>query len=270
VLSWAFGLATTILLVSIWGRSIVVSPATMSAAGADLATAGVVVSQIETLVSDAVSESLGIDRKTAARLTDNVMVETHASEAITAMIEDVIVAATARNPEEATIDVAAHLRPVAREVAESAQEMGYDIDEAAIANAISSLDPIVIRRAGEPPALGPGSPVARSFGVATLISGAGMLVTGAALLGLSGWSRKALRSLLARIAISGFTFSVFLQVSGWVVDPAGGRAPVRSALAELLLANAWVGLAVGALPAVAWYVTRRRVRPVAGFQDSDG
>lgn len=246
----------------------VTDPVVMVAAGSDLVAAGVVVQQLEDVIAEAVADALGVPPTTADQLVEGVLDETGAAEALGLLVEDLVTASMVEPGQEAVIDVAARLQPVARSVAEKASALGYKISQQAIEEAIASIEPVVVKPAGALPTVGSGSPVARSLGIATVLSGSVMAASGAALVGLAGWSRVVLRSLFARVALSGFTFSVFLQLSGWVLDPVGGRAPVRSALAHTLSAKAWVPVAVGVVPALAWLWSRRRFTRVAGSPDS--
>lgn len=70
--------------------------------------------------------------------------------------------------------------------------------------------------------------------------------------------RAVLRSLLHRLAIGALGYAVIFQLGAWILDPGGGRAPVRSAAARLIGAKLWVLLAVAAGAAGAGWLLRRR------------
>lgn len=73
------------------------------------------------------------------------------------------------------------------------------------------------------------------------------------------------RTLLNRVAVSAFTFTIMLQLGSWVLDPARGRAPVASATETLLSGKLWVPALIAGIAAVvsvAWWL--RRPRPEAG------
>jgi hypothetical protein len=85
-----------------------------------------------------------------------------------------------------------------------------------------------------------------------------MLASGTVAVRMSEDRRTMLRSLLHRLAIGALGYAVIFQLGAWILDPGGGRAPVRSAAARLIGAKLWVPLVVAAGAAGAGWLLRHR------------
>src|SRR5690606_12167683 len=99
------------------------------------------------------------------------------------------------------------------------------------------------------------SSTGRALSLATALGLIGMGVSGWGQVAMSRPRMKAVRGLLVRVAVSAFTFWLFLRVGAWVADPGGGRAPLRSALTVVLSDKAWIPLGAAALAAAAALIT---------------
>ncbi|MFO7548950.1 MAG: hypothetical protein R6X29_08810 [Acidimicrobiia bacterium] len=257
VVLWVFGIATTVSLISLWGRAVVVDTGLIRSAAATAATADVVVDRVESWVADELPEAEGTG------LLEEAFAQPIVERAIVGLVEDVVVAASQPAGGMAVVDVAGHLAPAAEVISSLADEQGLSLEEASVADAVARLRPIVIRSEGSVPVVGAGSPAARGLYLATLGALAVMVVAGAGAVALADDRRLMVRSLFNRIAVSALSFAIITSLASWVLDPGRGRSPARSAAAQLVGAKWWVPLVVAAGAGIAGAVLwRRRQAPV--------
>lgn len=89
------------------------------------------------------------------------------------------------------------------------------------------------------------------------------VASGVAAVWLSDDRQKMVKDLVIRIAISAFGFAVMFRLGAWILDPGGGRSPVRVAAARLAAARLaaaklWLPLAVSMVAAgAAWLLGAR-------------
>lgn len=84
------------------------------------------------------------------------------------------------------------------------------------------------------------------------------VASGVAAVWLSDDRQKMVKDLVIRIAISAFGFAVMFRLGAWILDPGGGRSPVRVAAARLAAAKLWLPLAVSMVAAgAAWLLGAR-------------
>ncbi|GIU91792.1 MAG: hypothetical protein KatS3mg011_0698 [Acidimicrobiia bacterium] len=260
VVSWLFGLATTVTLISTWGRAVSADPAALVDVARPLATATVVVDRFEDLAAQAVASGLGLDPATSRALVDGAFEEVDADGILAGLLSDMVMAAA--SSERTVIDLGARLIPLAETITRRLAEAGIPVERTTVEASLRSLDPVVV----EGGSVGSDSQAARGFTVASLLGLLGMLVTGGTLIAMSDRKVAEARALLSRVALSAFTFAVLLRLGSWLSDPRGGRTPVRSALSTLLAQKTWVPLLVGALALSisgtwGWLRRRRRIVP---------
>ena len=257
VILWIFGLATTVTLISTWGRAVATDVDVLDSAARELATSGLVTEMLIAEVGEIASTDASGTGTALAVLADDPRVEL----ALKNVMSDVVRAATAADGRYHRVDVAERLLPIAPVVAGEAAQRGIPLDTPTIAAALSTIEPIDVRADGEPPVVGPSSAAAGAFTLATATALGILLVTGGASVYLSDDRRFMIRSLANRILVSALSFSVMLRLGSWIADPRGGRAPMRSAVSLLVGAKIWIPLTVaglaGGVAGVLW-LTRRR------------
>ncbi|HEU4319320.1 MAG TPA: hypothetical protein VFS66_04500 [Acidimicrobiia bacterium] len=265
-LGWAFGICLSVLFVSLWGRAVVVDTETLGESLAPLGRSEVVVDYVTDWMGDELVAS-GVPTDVVDPAIDRFMESSAVTSAVDGLVAEVVVAAASPDPAGSNVDVRSHLAPAVPEVAQGLEDLGYGFTRSQVQGVVEDLDPIVIRQPGQSALVGPNSPTAARLGIASLIATIGLTVFGSVYIRLSEDRVTALRRLLNRVAVSGLSFAVLLRLGAWVVDPAGGRAPVPETLANLA-ASKWltplqVGL-VAAVVAAVVYVVRRSVTPGGG------
>lgn len=182
------------------------------------------------------------------------------------LVAEGVEAAATGDPDGTSVDVAAILVPATGQITAGLNLAGVPVGEDQVADALTRLDPIVIRDPADQPLIGAGSPLATSLGTAAILGAILMLLSGSAYVAMSRDRVKAARSLVTRFALGALSFAVILRVGSWLVDPAGGRAPFRESFALLADSKWMVPLTIGLAAAGAALVmrlARKRIRPAA-------
>ena len=268
---WVFGLAATILFISVWGRAIVVDTDGLAEAAAPLAGSATVVG----LFADWLGEELednGVDPSLAAPAVDYVLETTEVGSAIDEFVREVVAAASLPGSEAASVDIAGLLTPVVPEITDTLAAAGVPVDNADVANAVAGLEPLTVRRASASPYVGVNSPIANRLGTAAVLALLVMVMTGWVAVVVSRDRMLEARRLLSRLALGGLSFGILLRIGSWVLDPVGGRAPIPESL-SLLVGSKWmvpISIAsVSAVLAVTIWGVRRLARRREGSPMQD-
>jgi hypothetical protein len=263
--TWVFGLAATILFISLWGRAVVVDTDALAEAAAPLAESVAVVDLFTGWLGSELEDN-GVDPSVAVPAIEYVLETTEVGLAIDQFVSEVVMAAAWPGPQAASVDIADLLAPVVPEIADTLAAAGLAIDEADVDALIDGLDPMVVRPADAKPYVGDGSPIATRLGTAAGLALLVMAVAGWLAIIASEDRINETRRLLTRFALGGLTFGILLRVGSWVLDPVGGRAPVSESLSLLVVSKWLVPVSIAsvalALAAMVWAV-RRLLRPEA-------
>lgn len=247
-LGWAFGMAVSILFLSLWGRAIVVDTDSLADSLAPLAGSSTVVDYVGEWMADEMVES-GADPEVVDPAIDYFFGASSTARTLDQFAVEVVHAAASSNPAGSTIDMRALVDPAVPEVTLGLNNLGYPVTEAGVSEVVAQLDPLVILQPGSEPLVGPSSSTATRLGTAAFVAFAAIVVFGMAFVSLSDDRVTAVRNLLTRVAVGGLSFAVFLRVGSWVLDPEGGRAPVPETIAGLAGSKWAVPLEVAAVAA---------------------
>lgn len=260
---WVFGLSTTLLLVGLWGRAVVVDQDTVARSTEAALSTELVTERVYDWIGEGLATSAGISDEQADQVLAQVQEYPEAAAAVDTLIESTVAALIAPPGEDTTIDVAALLVPLVPDVVAEIEAQGLAVPEGAVEEAVESLDPVELD-AGEAVSVGVVTEQARSvLTLGVLVAALMLLVSGSAAVVLSEERWPMLRSLFIRIAFSALSFAIFFRLGGWVLDPDGGRSPLRRSGAILMESNLGVFLAIGAgaaLLALTIWIVRRPVR----------
>ena len=269
---WVFGLASTVLLVGIWGRAVVVDTNELADTLSPLAAGDMVSDRLATWL-EAELVNAGVDGVGASVAADQVLAHPSVGPVLEQLVAEGVEAAASGDPGGGTIDVAAILLPASGQIATGLNEAGVPVTNEQVEAALARLDPLVVRDPNDQPLVGASSPLAANLGTAAMLGALLMLFAGTAYIAMSLDRMRAFRALLTRFSLGALSFAVLLRLGSWLVDPEGGRAPFRESFA--LLANSkWiVPLTIGLVAmaaAIVFRVFRRRVRPAAASRSEDG
>ncbi len=264
--AWIFGLATSVLFVSLWGRAVVIDTAELSDSLLPLSQSEQVVGAFSEWMTNELVET-GVAGPAAKEATDTAVATTQVSAALENLVGEVVEAAASDQPEGAAVDVARTLRPTVPAVSAALMETGVPVSEPQVELLVSRLDPLVVRQPGEPPVVGRTSPLARRLGTAAILAVIAQLIFGSSYVLAAPDRLKRLRTLLTRFAVTGLSFAVLLKLGSWVLDPQGGRAPISATLSNLADSKWLIPALLGAIGAIAamfvWLVRASRPTPAA-------
>lgn len=246
VVLWAFGLATTTLLVGVWGRSVASDTATLSSSALAALDPDTVSDQIAAWVMSEALSVPGVPEPTAETIVRGVATSAAARLAIESIVTDIVDAAAAPAGSETTIDVAAAIEPLRPVVVTALEQAGVSATPADVDGFLRQLEGLVLTSAERSASVGAISTARSTLTTVMLVGGAGLLVFGAAALRLSEDRAVMTRSLANRLIVSSLTFALFLRIGAWAVDPGGGRSPLRESSAILLASNTRGVLVIGA------------------------
>ena len=272
VAGWVFGLASTVLLVGIWGRAVVVDTNELADTLSPLAAGDMVSDRLATWL-EAELVTAGVDGVGASVVADQVLAHSSVGPVLEQLVAEGVEAAASGDPSGGSVDVAAILIPASGQIATGLNEAGVPVSTERVEAALSQLDPIVIRDPSDQPFVGASSPLAANLGTAAMLGALLMLCAGAAYVAMSRDRMRAFRALLTRFALGALSFAVLLRIGSWLVDPEGGRAPFRESFALLANSKWMVPLTIGLVAmavAIVFRVFRRRVRPAATSHSEDG
>jgi hypothetical protein len=262
---WVFGLALSVLLISVWGRAVVSDSEALGEALSPLAGSSAIAGQFADWMGEEMATS-GVTETEADQLVTAMLDDSVVDDALDRLVAAVVEAAATPGVAGASVDVAEAVSPAIPEVTAQLASSGVHVSENDVRRSLDRLGPLVIREPGIAPAIGPESPVAARLGAASVLALIVMSLAAWAYARSKGDRIAAVRSLLTRIALSAVSFGLMLRLGSWVLDPSGGRAPVTEAIAGVAGAK-WttpvvIGLVAAAAAAGIW-LARRRVRRVA-------
>jgi hypothetical protein len=271
-LGWAFGMAVSILFLALWGRAVVADTDALSESLSPLASSATVTGFLGDWMAEELTES-GADPATVRPTVDFFFETSTVGDTLDQLVREVVHAAASPSPEGSHIDMAALIGPTVPELTAGLSDLGFPVAEARVADVVAGLDPLVIRQPGSDAMVGPNSPTAARLGTAALLAMLGIIVFGSGVVGLSQDRLGAVRELATRVAVGGLSFAVFLRLGSWVLDPSGGRAPVRATVSELAGSKWMVPLEVAVVAAAiagTIYLGRRWLRRRGAFPPADG
>ena len=269
---WVFGLASTVLLVGIWGRAVVVDTNELADTLSPLAAGDMVSDRLATWL-EAELVGAGVDGVGASVAADQVLAHPSVGPVLEQLVAEGVEAAASGDPNGGSVDVAAILLPASGQIATGLNEAGVPVSTEGVEAALSQLDPIVIRDPSDQPFVGASSPLAANLGTAAMLGAVLMVFSATAYVAMSRDRMRAFRALLTRFALGALSFAVLLRIGSWLVDPEGGRAPFRESFALLANSKWMVPLTIGLVAmaaAIVFRVFRRRVRPAATSRSEDG
>lgn len=265
VTGWLFGHSVTVLLISVWGRAVVVDTASLGQALAPLSRTVVVSERFANWMADGLSDA-GVAPAVAAVAVDELLAGSAVTEAMDELVVEIVEAAATVDVRPALVDVAGVLQPAVPEIAETLISTGVPITPEEVSRMVAALDPLMIRDEGAGPLIGPGSAIAARLGIAAVLALVGMVATGGVAVRSAPDPIAEVKSLLMRVSLGGLSFGVLLRIGSWVMDPGGGRAPLGEALSGLAgakwLTPVMVALVSALTTAVIW-AGRRWLRPGA-------
>lgn len=247
-MGWAFGISLSILFGSLWGRAVVVDTEALGESLAPLARSQLVVGFLTDWMAEEMVEG-GVDPVLVDPAVDYFLNSSQVGDTLDQFAGEVVAAAASPDPAGSEIDMRHLVAPAIPEVAAGLNDLGMAVTEPQVSQVVEGLDPLEIREPGSDAIVGANSSTAAHLGTASLLALLGLMVFGSAYLAISDDRVAALRSLVTRIAVGGLSFGLLLRIGSWVLDPAGGKAPVRESLSAIAESKWFVPFQVGLVAA---------------------
>lgn len=274
VVLWAFGLSTTLFLIGMWGRAVVLDEATVSSSVRTALEAETVADQLYTWLADGLEEAGGLPAGDVQAGIAGLRELPETDAVIGDLLDQVVGAVMAPAGSEPVIDLAETLRPLVPVIESGLEGRGYAVEDGAVGNALDQLDPVELETEQFVGFAAVAEDAGSALTLVVVLTLSSLLVAGAVAIVLSDDRVVMMRSLLTRVAVSGLSYAVIFNVGGWVLSPEGGRSPLLASGGILLRSNAHVFLLMAggtALLAVTiWALSRRRpADPAVSAGDGD-
>lgn len=267
---WLFGLATTIFLIGMWGRAVSTDKSALEAAFQAVAEADAVTERLETWINEGLVLVAGLEQTGPAPAVAGLAQTDEADAAVDGIVAAVVDAALDVPGANPAADVRIALDRLKPLVAAEMGRAGQVYDETLTDRVLDQVAAIVADSESQLGISRSAVEAAQLFSRVAVASLIVLLGAGAVSAYLADDRLRMLRTLASRIAVSGFTFAIVLQLGAWAVDPAGGRAPIAAGGAVLLRSNSailiWLGVAAVAVVvaiSLALAVRVRRRAPLA-------
>ncbi|MDX2344497.1 MAG: hypothetical protein QNL12_12570 [Acidimicrobiia bacterium] len=245
---WLFGIFTSMVLIGLWGRSVVGDQVTLEASTRAVLESEIVNDRVTDWLADAVAAAAQLSSDDVAAVVDTVDDSPQMQSATDDIVDQAVTAALAPPGTVTQVDLSAAVDLLAPIVAGALEERGIVSDASAIRAAAQNIPGIVLSADDEVSVGGTAHEVKGMLTKVVVVGLGGMLLFGTGALVLSDDRERQLRALAIRVGVSAFTFAIIIRIGGWAVDPAGGRSPIAAGGAVLLKSNGHIlaSVAVGA------------------------
>lgn len=247
---WLFGLATTVFLIGMWGRSVSTDQSALEAAFDAVAEADAIAERIEGWVNDGLTLSAGLQQPGAPTVALSLGQSAASEDVVDGIVAAVVDAALEVPGANPAADIRLALERLKPVIAAEMGGAGRVYDEALTDRVLDQVAMIVADTESQLGLSRSATEAARLFSQAAVVSLLALLSAGGVAIFLTEDRLRMLRTLASRIAVSGFTFAIILQVGAWAVDPGGGRAPIAAGGAVLLRSNSAILIRMGGVAVI--------------------
>ncbi|MGI9666000.1 MAG: hypothetical protein ACR2N2_02705 [Acidimicrobiia bacterium] len=279
VVLWAFGFATSLLLVGLWGRTVVVDTETVQETAETVVDAELVTERVNDWLAAGLESAVATDSQTAQAVAEAVASQPQFEVAIDTIVADVVAGLFADAGEDPVVNIEQALAPLVpvltRELA--AQDVPVEtqrIEEALDAAAVIELD------TGDARTVAAVVQDARAvLTTVVLLAALALAVLGSVALVLAERRYAMVRTLAVRVFLASITYALLFRVASWALDPNRGRSPILGGGSVVLGSNGHVFLIAAAIATlvasfggfVAWRrtIARRSAETVASRLDDD-
>lgn len=278
VVLWAFGFATSLLLIGMWGRTVAVDTATVEETAKTVVDAELVTERVYEWLSDGLEVAAGTDSQTAQAVAEAVATEPQFVAAIDAIVGDVVAGLFADPGEDPKLHIEQALAPlvpvVATEFAERNVAVETDrIEEALDAAAVIELD------TGDARSVAAVVQDARAvLTTVVLLAAFAMALFATTAIALAERRYAMVRTLAIRVVLAAVSYALLFRVASWGLDPDRGRSPILGGGSVVLGSNTHIFIIAAAIASfvaglggyVAWRRTvARRQEPSVTPTDDD-
>lgn len=277
VVLWAFGFATSLLLIGMWGRSVSVDNETVAESAGMVIDADLASERVYDWLADGLEVAASTDSATAQDVASAVSERPEFEAAVDTIVEDFVGALFADPGREPVVRVQGALSPLVPVVVAEFEARQVPVESAEIEQALDVAGVIELDTGEAASVAGVVREARTVLTVVVVVSALALVVLGVLAIALSDRRFAMIRTLSLRILISALTYALLFRAAAWALDPDRGRSPVLGGGSVVLGSNSHVffiaaGLAaVGALLGgwVAWRRTSARRTPTPTIDDTE-
>jgi hypothetical protein len=263
VVLWAFGLATTLLLLGLWGRAVVHDQATVEDSARSVVNAEIASDRIYNWIEEGVASATSVDPDTTRKIVSGLRGHPEVEGAVDDLVEQFVGALFAAEGRDTTVELTETLAPVIPLVVSGFAAYNLPVDEGLVSEMLVGAEAIDLETGEASTVLRVVDDARAVLSLIVVLSALILQATGSFAVWLSKDSLAMIRTLATRIVLSALSFAVLFRVGSWSLDPNGGGSPIARGGSILLSSNSDVFLLAalaGAAVAtgVGWFVWRRR------------
>ena len=261
---WAFGLATTLLLVGLWGRAVTHDTSTVQEAARSAVDSEIVGDRIYSWIEEGVASSSDIDPATTEQVITGLRNHPEVQAAVAGVVDEFIGALFVAEGQSMSVELTETLAPVIPLVASQLAANKVPVDEAVLKMALEDAEEIGLVTGEVATAVRIIDDARSLLSLVVVLASLTLMTTGVLAVWLSESRLAMMRSLATRLAFSALSFAVLFRVGSWALDPDSGGSSVARSGSVLLGSNVSVFLLVGVGAAgvsvvMGWILRRRRV-----------
>ncbi len=245
---WAFGLATSLFLIGMWGRTVSVDSATVEESARAVIDADIATERINSWFEEGLAVASAADSEIVHAVAEEIRATPQYQAAVESIIAQFIDSLFAVDGKDPVLDVGDVLAPLVPVVIAEFDQRDLPIDPDSVEGVFDAASAIELD-AGEAASVAAVVEDARVFLTqVVLLALAALLGTGALAVYLSEERFAMVRTLSTRVVMSALSYAVIFRLASWALDPARGRSPVAGGGSVLLGSNGqvFVFLAAGA------------------------
>ena len=264
VVMWAFGFATTLLLIGMWGRTVAVDEATVEETAKTVVDAELASDRVYGWLEEGLATASEADPDAMRGVASAIAERPEFSAAVDTIVDDFIAGLFAEEGEDPVVRVEEALAPLVPVVVAEANRRDIPVETQRIEEALDAASVIELDT-GEAASVASVVDDARSFLTRVVVLASFMLaVTGSLAIVLSETRYAMVRTLGVRVLLSAVTYALLFRVGSWALDPERGRSPVLGGGSVVLGSNSHVFAIAAAIAAAIALVAglaawRRRV-----------
>lgn len=247
---WTFGLATSLFLLGMWGRTVVVDSATLEGSARTIIDSDLATDRISMWFEEGLETAADLDSETARSVVQAIGSRPEYQEAVDSIIGAFVDTLFVTDGDRNRVDLDVALSPLVPIVAEELARRDVPVEVDRIEDVLDDAG-VVELDAGEAASVAAVVTDARVFLTQVVVmSLLAMLAAAAVAVSLAPKRSSMVRLLSTRVLVAAMSYSVVLRLAGWALDPSRGRSPFAGGAGVIFSSNTQVFLILGAAAAV--------------------
>jgi hypothetical protein len=242
VLLWVFGLATTLLLLGLWGRAVANDEPTVLETARTVVNSETASDRIYAWMESGIATVADVDPLAAERVVFELRQHPEVETAVGSLVDQFVGALFASEGEATTLDYADALAPVVPLVASGLAAQDVAVDKAVLVSVLAEAEAIDLETGDIATVVRAVEDAKAILSLIVVLSAATLLVSGSSAIWLSTDKLAIVRTLATRVVLSALSFAILFRVGSWALDPQRGGSPIAGAGSILLASNSSIFL----------------------------